>query len=195
MGGQYFSNAGLFLINTLFGLYILAVMLRFLLQLVHADYKNQVFQILVKVTQPALFPLRRLIPGIGGIDVAAILLMFLLKIAELILIGMLPEYSMPNFPAMLIIATAELLGLCVNVFIFALIIQAIISWVAPSSYNPLTVLLYQLTNPVLTPARRILPPMSGLDLSPMVVIIVLYLLTLLLIHPLTDFGRRMAFYG
>jgi len=194
MGGQYFSNAGIFLIETLFGLYILIVMLRFLLQLVRADFYNPFSQFLVKVSNPALNPLRKIVPGIGGIDWASVVLLFLLKIAELLLISLLPKYSMPAIPGLLVITTAELLSMLINIFLFGILIQVVISWINPGSYNPIVGLIHQLTEPLMRPARRMVPPISGLDLSPMLVIIGLYLMTMLLVQPLLDFGRRLAFY-
>ena len=194
MGGQYFSNAGVFLIETLVGLYCAAFMLRFLLQVARADFYNPFSQFLVKVTNPLLKPVRKLIPGLGGIDWASIVVLFGLKIGQVLLIGLLPRYSIPEVPGLVILASAELLSLLINIYIFAIIIQAVISWINPGTYNPIIGLLHQLTAPLLNPARRMLPPISGLDLSPMLVIIVLYLITLLFIHPLTDLGRQLSMH-
>lgn len=193
MGGSYFSNAGVFLIQTLLGLYALTFMLRFLLQLVRADFYNPFSQFLVKVTNPLVKPLRKIIPGIGGIDWASMVVVILLMLAEFLLIGLLPKYSIPTPQGLIVLALAETLSLLVNVFLFSIIIQAIISWINPGSYNPIIGLLHQLTAPLLNPIRRIMPPISGLDLSPMVAIIALYLVTLLFIHPLTDLGQQLAY--
>lgn len=193
MGGSYFSNAGVFLIQTLLGLYALAFMLRFLLQLVRADFYNPFSQFLVKVTNPVVKPLRRIIPGFGGIDWASIITVVLLMMAEYLLIGMLPRYSLPTPQGLAILALAKTLSLLINVFLFSIIIQAVLSWVNPGGYNPIVGLLYQLTAPILSPIRRVIPPISGLDLSPMAAIIVLYLITLLFIQPLTDLGQQLAY--
>lgn len=195
MGGNYFGNAGSFLIETLFELYILAVMLRFLLQVVRADFYNPFSQFLVKVTAPPLKPIRKIIPGVGGIDWASIVLMFLLKIAELVLLGLLPKAAIPPMPGLLVIAAAGLLSLLTYVFLFSIFIQVIISWINPGGYNPVIGLLHQLTEPLMRPARRLIPPISGLDLSPMAVIIVLYLILMLIVKPLHDLGVHMAFYS
>ncbi|MDH5407614.1 MAG: YggT family protein [Gammaproteobacteria bacterium] len=177
MGGQYLSNAGTFLIETLFGLYILFVMLRFLLQIVRADmFDNQISQALIKITNPALKPFRKIIPGIGGIDWASVILMIVLKITEIVLKGLLPGDTIPAVPGLFILAIAELLALVIGVFLFCIFLQIIISWINPGAYNPIVGLIHQLTEPLMRPARRIIKPVSGLDLSPMLVIIVLYLL-------------------
>lgn len=193
MGGNYFSNAGVFLVQTLVGLYALTFMLRFLLQLVRADFYNPFSQFLVKVTNPLVKPLRKIIPGIGGIDWSSIIMVYLLMLLEFVLIGLLPRYSIPSPNGLLVMALAETLSLLLNVFLFSIIIQAIISWINPASYNPIIGLLHQLTEPVLGPFRRLLPPISGLDLSPMLAIIALYLISLLFIQPLTDLGRQLAY--
>jgi len=195
MGGNYLSNAGVFLIQTLIGLYALTFMLRFLLQLVRADFYNPFSQFLVKVTNPLVKPLRKIIPGIGGIDWASILVVILLMLLEYALIGLLPKFSIPSPQGLFVLALTETLSLLVNVFLFSIIIQAVISWVNPGGYNPIIGLLNQLTAPVLNPVRRFVPPISGLDLSPMVAIIILYLITLLFIQPLTDLGRQLAYLG
>lgn len=190
MGGNYVGNAATFLIETLFGLYILIVMLRFLLQWVRADFYNPVSQFIVKATQPVLIPLRRFIPGFGGADLAAVVLMFALKFVELWLITGLLGIA-PNVPGLAILSIAELLGLLINVFIFAILIQVIVSWVNPGMYNPVMGLLHSLNEPLLAPARRLIPPISGLDLSPIAVIICLQLVSMVGVAPIRDVARSM----
>lgn len=192
---NYVNNAGVFLVQTLFGLYLLVVMLRLLLQIVRADFYNPLSQFLVKVTNPPLKPLRRFIPGVAGIDMASVVLLYTLKLAEIMLLSLLPRYPTPELAGLFVLAAAELVALLVNIFLFAIIIQAILSWVNPGTYNPVAGLLHQLTEPVLRPARRIIPPVSGMDLSPMAAIIFIYLFTMLFIQPLLDWGRNMAYPG
>jgi YggT family protein len=182
MDGSYLTNPLVFLVQVIFGAYILIVMLRFLLQLVKADFYNPVSQFVVKVTTPPLRPLRRMIPGIAGLDIASIILMWLLKSLELALIMMIGGLGTSLLSA-LIWSIPELISLFINVFLFAILIQVIISWVNPGGYNPVIGLLYSLTEPLLGPARRIVPPISGLDLSPMLVMIGLVLLKMLLLPP------------
>ncbi|MCU7851469.1 MAG: YggT family protein [Candidatus Thiodiazotropha sp. (ex Monitilora ramsayi)] len=183
MSGSYLANPMIFLVQTLFGLYILAVLLRFLLQLVHADFFNPISQFLVKATNPPLKILRRFIPGLGGIDLAAVILAWLLKAIELLLVLSISGNAV-NLLGPLVWAIPELVELVINIFLFAVLIQVILSWVNPGSYNPATALLYSLTGPVMRPAQKLLPPMGGLDLSPMLVMIGLVLLKMLLLPPL-----------
>jgi YggT family protein len=190
MGGSYVGNAATFLIETVIGLYILIVMLRFLLQWARADFYNPVSQFIVKATQPPLAPLRRVIPGVAGLDMAAVVFMFVLKFVELWLITTLLGMA-PRIGGLAMLSLAELFGLAINVYVFAILIQVIISWVNPGMYNPVMGLLHSLNEPLLAPARRIIPPISGLDLSPIAVIIVLQLVSMLAVAPIRDLARAM----
>ena len=190
-GTPYFNNAGVFLIQTLFGLYILALMLRFLLQAVRADFYNPVVQFLVKITNPLLIPLRRFIPGFMGLDMAAVALMLGLKLVELFLVFAIAERSAAVL-GLIVLAVAELLELLFNVAFWTVLIRVILSWVNPDPRNPVVGLLYQLTEPILRPARNLLPPISGFDLSPILVMIAIQLLKLLLVAPLRDTGLALA---
>jgi YggT family protein len=169
-----------FLVRTLFELYVLAVMLRFLLQWVRADFYNPVSQFLVKITNPPLRPLRRFIPGIAGLDMAAVVLMLVLEMVALGLVSWLRGGGVG--PAGLLLwSVAELTALAFNVFIFSIIIQAVLSWVNPGTYNPVTGLLYSLNEPVLRPFSRLLPPISGIDLSPLFAILALQVVKMLVV--------------
>lgn len=190
MAGPYFTDAGTFLVETLFGLYLLIVMLRFLFQLFHADFYNPISQFVVKATTPLLRPVRRWIPGFGGIDLAALLLALVIQIAELWLVHGMQGYQ-PNLSGLLVLSLAGLLRLLVYIFLVAIFIKVITSWIAPDIYSPVTRLLDTLSEPLLRPARRLLPPMGGLDLSPIVVLIALQMLLMLLVNPIGDLGRAL----
>ena len=188
MGNPYATDAATLLIETLFGLYIVIVLLRFLLQWVRADFYNPVSQFIVKVTQPPLAPMRRIIPGFAGLDLAALVLMLILQFIELWLIFAVRGIA-PDFAGIAILSVAELVQLCIYVFLFSIIVQVVLSWISPDTYNPVTALLYRLNEPLLRPARRLLPPFSGIDLSPLVVIIALQLGSILLVRPIRDLAR------
>lgn len=183
MGGSYLSNPVTFLIETLFGLYILAFMLRFLLALSRADFYNPVSQFLVKITSPVLVPLRRILPSLGKVDTSTLVSMFVLQLIALALI--LALRGLPLSPWFLgIRAISELVELFLNVYLFAILIQVIISWINPGNYNPVTSLLYTLTEPVLRPLRQMIPPIGGLDLSPMAALLGIQVVKMLIIPPL-----------
>jgi YggT family protein len=179
---SYFANPLEFIITTLFSLYILAVMLRFLLGLVRADFYNPISQFLVRITNPLLIPLRKIMPGFGKVDVAAIVLMLALSVAMLLIIVLLRGTGVSVLP-LLLMAVGELVMLAINVFLVAIIVQVIISWINPGSYNPVNALLDSLTAPILRPIQRIIPPLSGIDLSPLFALIGLQVLKML-IQPL-----------
>lgn len=183
----YLTSPLEFVISTLFSLYILVVMLRFLLQRVRADFYNPLSQFVVKVTNPPLRPLRRVIPGFGGIDVASLVLMLALQLLALFLLFSLRGMEV-GLPTLLALSVAELVELAFNIFIFSIIIQAVLSWVNPGSYNPVSSILYSLNEPLLRPVRRLLPPISGLDLSPLLVIIGLQVLKMLVLPILRALG-------
>ena len=192
MENPYIGNAATFLVSTVFGLYTLAILLRLLLQLVRADFYNPISQFIVKISNPPLRPLRKIIPGIFGIDSASIILTLGLKALELLII-----ISLNNGPitpsGIAVLTIAETLGLVINVFLFAIFIQVIISWVNPGTNNPIYSLLSSLTSLILLPTRRIIKPVGMLDLSPMAAIVFLYLLTMLIVAPLRDLGRHLLF--
>ncbi|QEP41994.1 YggT family protein [Ectothiorhodospiraceae bacterium BW-2] len=180
---HYLLNPLSFLITTLFSLYLMLVVVRFLLQLTRADFYNPISQFIVKLTSPLLIPLRRFIPGWQGIDSASIVLMLLLQGVSTLLLVVLSGQS-PTLGFVIFWSVAELISTILTIFVFAIIIQAIMSWVNPAPhYNPISSLLYSLTEPLLGPARRRIPPISGIDLSPLAVILLLEVVKMLLIPP------------
>ena len=192
MDSSYFTNPLVFLVQVLFGLYLLIVMLRFLLQVVRADFYNPISQFIVKATAPLLSPLRAVIPGFGGLDFSSLILAWLIKSLELFLILLISGKGL-MFLYPLIQAVPALLELVINIFLFSVLIMVILSWLSPGGHNPAVGLLYNLTEPLLKPARKMLPPMGGLDLSPMFVMIGLVLLKMLLIPPLEHLAARIVF--
>lgn len=189
-GGSYFANAGVFLIDTIFGIYILAIMLRFFLQVVRADFYNALCQAIVTVTNPPLKPLRRIIPAVGKIDTSSLVLMLVLQVISSYLIFFLLGVG-PNFSGVLVSASAELINKAIYLFIFAIIIQIVVSWISPGTYNPIIGVIDTLTAPIMRPARNAVPPIGGIDLSPMLALIVLTLSAMLIVAPLRDLGRSL----
>ena len=193
MGGNYFAQAALYLIEIVFGLYILAVLLRYLLARVRADFYNPLSQFLVKITNPPIKPLRRIVPGYLGIDWPSIILLFFLQGLEIIMIALVSNAHIPAPPGLFVLTIANLLKTVIYVHMFIIIIQIVISWVNPGAYNPITVIMYQLSEPVLKPARRLIPSAGGFDFSPMIAIIVMQLMIILLVSPLMDLGARLSY--
>ena len=175
------NTAAIYLIQTLGSIYLLIVLLRFLLQLVRADFYNPLSQFIVRATKPLLMPLRRLIPGYGGLDFASLVLGIAIQLVMLILIILLMGYALPNILLLVSWAAIGVLALFVKIFFFALIISVILSWVAQGSYNPAVILINQLCEPILAPIRKILPALGGLDLSPIFAFIAIRLFDMLVI--------------
>ncbi len=193
MDNPYLSSASAFLIDTLFGLYILLILLRFLLQIARADFYNPICQFLVKATNPPLKPLRRIIPGLWKIDLASVVLMLALQICALWLIHLAAGRSI-SIDGLFVLSAAALLALTLNTFLITILAQVILSWVGPGRHNnPIFSILYSLNEPLLGPARRILPSMSGIDFSPLLVLVAIQLLKILAVSPLNDLGKALAY--
>ena len=134
-----------YLIQTALSLYMVAMLLRFLLQLVKADFYNPISQFLVKITNPLVIPLRRIIPGIGGLDLASLLLAVLLQVLAIVALMLLNGLGMPNPLLLVVWSILGIVGLLVNIYFFALLAMIILSWVAAGSGNPAIALLHQIT--------------------------------------------------
>lgn len=190
MGSGYFSNAGVFLIDALFGLYICAVLLRLMFQVVRADFYNPLCQAIVTVTNPVLRPLRRYIPALLTIDTASVLLILALQLINTYLVTLVMGVS-PNLGGLLVVAVAEIANKTVWILMAAVIAQIVLSWVSPGGYNPVIGVIQALSEPLLRPARGLLPPLGGLDFSAMVVVIGLNLILMLAVAPLRDAGYSL----
>ena len=190
MGG-HIGSAATFLIETFFGIYILIVMLRLLLQWARADFYNPLSQFIVKATQPVIAPMRRTLPTIGHVDLACVVFLIALQFAELWLVtSLLGQRAAAS--AIFVYSIAELVQLAVYVFLFSILIQVILSWINPGGYNALVGVLYRLNEPLLGPARRLVPSIGGLDLSPIAVMVVLQLVSILLVGPLRQLALTLG---
>ncbi len=154
-----------FLIGTLFDLYLMVVLLRLWLQLARADFYNPFSQFVVKATHPIVGPLRRFIPAIGSFDTATFVLALLVAMLKITVMNFISGVAEFNFAVMFIGAVAVLIKEAFSIMFWVLVIRAILSWVSQGGYNPIEGVLHQLTEPMLRPIRKIIPPMGGLDLS------------------------------
>ncbi|GAB58104.1 YggT family protein [Rheinheimera nanhaiensis] len=170
-------QAVLFLIDTAFSLYLMVVILRLWLQLVRADFYNPFSQFVVKATNPLVLPLRRAIPSIGSLDTATLLLAYGIMLAKLVVLQLLQSGQVQWVPS-LIFSVIFLLKEIFTLLFWILVIRALLSWFSQGR-SPVEYVMHQLTEPVLRPVRRILPPMGGLDLSVLVVLVGLQFLNIL----------------
>ncbi len=164
-----FSGGFQFLITTIFDIFAFIVMLRFIMQYTRASFDNPVGDLIVRATNPVLMPLRKVIPGIGGHDIAALVLVFLILLVKFIL---LTAIGGATWVAALPLALLGVLGTAIDVFLICIIVKVILSWVTPGGHA-LSGLLHSVTAPILNPVQKILPPLNGLDLSPLVAILLL----------------------
>ncbi len=173
-----------YIIEALASLYILVLLLRIWLPWLRADFRNPLAQGILRLTSPLVVPLRRVIPSFGRLDTATVLVAFAVQYAAVFLILLIyvafKLMSMPSIGAIALTSIVKLIMLSVNLFAFAILIRVILSWVAPGMHNPATAIIGTLSEPVLRPLRRVIPPMGGFDLSPMLAIIGLFALNIVI---------------
>ncbi|OSM98510.1 MULTISPECIES: YggT family protein [Lonsdalea] len=167
-----------FLVKTLIDLYVMVLLLRIWMQWSRSDFYNPLSQFVVKLTQPIVGPLRRIIPSLGPIDSASLLLAFLLTTLKYPLLLLIQVGALSLSPMNLLVGLLSLLKSAGYLVFWMVIIRSLMSWISQGR-SPVDYLLYQLTEPLMAPIRRILPAMGGLDFSAMVVILILYLLNYL----------------
>lgn len=178
------NTAAVYILQTIGSFYLLIVLLRFILQLVRADFYNPLSQFIVRATHPLLKPMRKITPSLAGLDLASLVLAILVQLVLMAVTLMLLGYGLDNPVQLLIWSIIGVTALFLKVFFFALIISVILSWVAQGSHNPTAMLINQICEPLLAPIRRILPSMGGLDLSPIVAFLILNLIDMLVIRNL-----------
>lgn len=180
------NQIAVYLLQTLSSLYLMLVVVRLLLQISRADFYNPISQFVVKATNPLLLPLRKVIPGIMGLDFASIVLALLVQMAAVQLILLFAGAGLINPFHLLTWSAVGVLATTANIIFWALIIMIIASWVAPQSYNPALLLIRQLVAPIVAPFQRLVPPMGGLDISVIFVFIVLNIFRSFLIPSLAN---------
>jgi YggT family protein len=202
MGSNYLTSPLTLIINTIFDFYVLLVLLRFMLQMLRADFYNPVSQFVVRLTSPPLKILRRVVPNLAGQDSAAILLCLVIIYAKFMLLrvldtgaihigGSIAAISSAGYLGLFIYSIADLLSLFLTIFLIAIIIQVVMSWVSPSHYNPVVGLVNTIAAPVIRPVKKILPPIGGLDLSPLVATLIIIVAKMLIIPPIIFFGNQL----
>ncbi len=185
------TNPVVFLIDTVVSLYILAIILRFLFQWTRADFYNPISQFLVKITHPPLKFLRRFIPAIGKIDTSSIVLALGIKmLANVVILAI--QGGMPSAGALVIYSFKEIVEIVFNIFVFAVFARAILSWFDPGNYNPASSLLQSLTEPLLGLCRKIIPGLGGIDLSPLVALVLLQITKMMVLPPLTQLAVLLS---
>lgn len=163
-------------IRTLGEMYAFIVVMRFLLQTAHADYYNPISQAIARLTNKPCLAMSRAIPRVGKFDVSALIYAVLVKIAVILALVTVTGHGLPNVLSILIFAVVGVLDAVLTIYFWAVLASVIISWVAPGSYHPGPQLIQQLTEPVFNLARKVIPPIGGLDLSPILIFIVIQII-------------------
>jgi len=166
------TQALYYIIQSIGQLLLLLLLLRFWLPWFRADFRNPIAQGILRLTSPIIVPVRRLLPSVGRLDTATILVAYVL---QFLLITVLVALQGRLFDAVpiAIVAAIELVILSLNLFFFVILIRIILGWFAPATHNPLTMMLHSLAEPILAPFRRWVPPMGGIDISPILPIILI----------------------
>ncbi len=186
-------HAGLlFLINTIFDMYLFILIIRLILVWVGANYFDPITQFVVKFTDFLVKPLRRRIPNINRFETATLIILLALEIIKFFIISMI-SIGIPSIVGLVILAFADSIKLLIQAFFYAILLQVILSWVQPQS--PIAYFLNQFTSPIMRPIKRIVPPVGGFDISPIPALILLQLFSILLVTPLMSTGLSLAFYG
>lgn len=185
MNPSYFTDPVIFIIDSVVSLYILAVVLRFLLQWCQADFYNPLSRFLVKITHPPLKTLRRYIPPVGKIDTSSMVLALGLQMLADFSILQLKGVSI-GIGALALLSLTQLISLLLNVFIFSVFARAILSWINPGGNDAASSILYSLTEPLLDTCRKFIPDMGGIDLSPLAALILLQLAKMVILPPLNE---------
>lgn len=190
------TQAALFLVQTAFGIYAAVVLLRLLFQAMDVDFRNPLSQFIYKVTQPLVAPLRRVLPWRLRVEPALAALLLVVQLLEVYALSGIRGY-VPGLPGALLMAVAQALALLTLTLSAILIVRAIASWVvtAGGGYNPMLRLLDELTEPMLAPLRRAIPPTGGLDWSVLIALIAIQLANILLVQPLIGLAARIMVQG
>lgn len=179
----YIQNATDFLLQSIIGFALYIALLRFWMQWVRADFRNQFGQFVISLTNPIVIPLRKIVPSIGTIDTATIVLALLLAALKIFAFVSLRNYA-PGILEYVLMSIGVVIKASIYLFLVAIFIQIIASWVNPHSHHPILSVAISISNPIMAPARKIVPPIAGLDLSPIVVILFLQFSLRLIVAPI-----------
>jgi len=179
----------IFLIKTLIDLYLFVLIIRFLLAYARADYFNPLTQLMVRLSNPIIVPVRKIIPNVRGIEFSSLLLIYIIDLLKFMIIALMGGL-MININGLFIVALGDVLHLFIQVFTVALFLYVIMSWVQP--FSPMQNILYKIVSPLVSPFQRIIPPVAGFDLSIIPAFIVLQLISIVLVNPIISWGLQIT---
>jgi len=174
------QDALIFIVRTLVDLYIITFVLRIIMQWIRADYRNPLTQFIVRITNPLVIPLRRIVPAAGKLDTASLIVVIILElIVSLVLINLTCN-GQPAPLSVLAMTVLRTIYVMLRLYLFVLLIYVILSWVNPGTYNPVSALMSAIVEPLLRRLRRFIPPVGGLDLSALFALIGIQAVTMIL---------------
>jgi YggT family protein len=173
-------TALIFIVDTLLSLALFVVLARLLLQWARADFRNPIAQAIVRLTNPLILPLRRVLPPIGKVDTASVVAVILVAIIKRGILFALTGYGTPGLEIWAQAILIDLVQALLRTYFYAILLYALLSLIAPSGYSPLQSVLASICEPILSPVRRLIPPIAGIDLSPLWVVIAIQAILLLL---------------
>jgi YggT family protein len=171
------SNIGIFLVKILFDLYLYVLITRLILQLIHADYRNPLSQFTIKLTQPLLTPLQKFIPHYKNIDLAVVTLILMVEILKFTVLISLMKYHFPNISIVLLVSIADIFEKTIMIYFYAIIARVLLSWFVQIQYTPILFIINKLTDPILNRIKKVVPLIGGFDLSPLIALILLQILS------------------
>ena len=184
------NNGLIFLISTVFDIYLFILIARVLLVWAGASYYDPISQFVIKLTSVIVNPIRKIIPNVKNIEMASLVLILILEVIKFLLISTL-TIGMPTIVGLIVLSFGDTLKLIIQCFFYAILLQAIMSWVQP--YSPVNQLLFRITAPIMRPIQRVIPPIGGFDISPIPAMIGLQFLLIILVNPIMSLGLGLAF--
>lgn len=172
------NNAGLFLVTTLFDLYLFVLCSRLLLAFVRADYFNPITRFIIKLTNPIILKLRRIFPNYRNLETSTLLFILFLGTIKFLIVSLLFD-TMPNATTLFFLVILGALKMMISIFFYAILFHAILSWIQPG-FSPISQVLSQLSSPILRPLQRTIPLIAGFDLAPLFALIILQFVMILL---------------
>jgi YggT family protein len=173
-------TALIFIVDTLLSLALFVVLARLLLQWARADFRNPIAQAVVRITNPLILPLRRILPPVRKVDTASVVAVLLVAIIKVGILFALTGYGSPGVELWVRTIAVELVQALLRTYFYAILLYALLSLIAPGGYSPLQSVLASVCEPVLRPFRRLIPPIAGIDLSPLWAVIAIQAILLLL---------------
>lgn len=183
MGGlDFWQSASLIIVNLAYSIAMIVFVMRLLIQIFRVEFHNPVAQATFKATTPILRPLRRVLPPIRSLDTASVVVILLVTYLKGLLVSLIITKSVVSLLGLLIISIFSALGFIASLYIFFILVLVIVSWIAPDRYNPVVAIISQVSEPLLSKFRRMLPPLGGFDLSPMVASVAVLIVRLAIYH-------------